>query len=52
LCKLKTVLQEATERYLEVLDGVTIADLMVSPQRLAELPLKRMPLKSKVSQAA
>jgi DNA-binding IscR family transcriptional regulator len=46
MCKLKTLLQEATERYLAVLDGVTIADLLVSPHRLVEQPLKRMRVKA------
>jgi Rrf2 family nitric oxide-sensitive transcriptional repressor len=42
VCKLKNVLQEATERYLEVLDGVTVADLLPSSTRAIVQPLKRM----------
>ena len=49
---LKGVLQEATERYLAVLDGVTLADLMVSPRKVVELPMKRVSLKSRASQTA
>jgi Rrf2 family nitric oxide-sensitive transcriptional repressor len=52
LCKLKNVLQEATERYLAVLDGVTVADLMGASPRVVELPLKHIPLKPKTSRAA
>ena len=52
LCKLKGVLQEATERYLAVLDGVTVADLMVSPRKVVELPMKRVSLKPRASQTA
>ena len=47
VCKLKNVLQEATERYLEVLDGVTVADLLPSSTRAIEHPLKRMTAKAK-----
>lgn len=46
VCKLKTLLQEATDRYLAVLDGVTIADLLVAPPRLVEQPLKRISVKA------
>jgi Rrf2 family nitric oxide-sensitive transcriptional repressor len=47
MCKLKDVLHEATDRYLEVLDGVTIADLLPASTRGVEQPLKRMPLKAR-----
>ena len=42
VCKLKNVLHEATQRYLDVLDGVTVADLLPSSPRQLEQPLKRM----------
>ena len=45
ICKLKDVLHEATKRYLEVLDRVTIADMLPSTTRNVEHPLKRMKLK-------
>ena len=45
ICKLKEVLHEATERYLEVLDRVTIADMLPSTTRTVEHPLQRMKLK-------
>jgi Rrf2 family nitric oxide-sensitive transcriptional repressor len=46
VCKLKTLLEEATERYLAVLDGVTLADLMASPGQVLEQPLKRLSVKA------
>lgn len=46
VCKLKHVLHEATERYLEVLDKVTVADLLPSSPRAVEQPLKRMQIKA------
>jgi len=46
VCKLKDALQEATQRYLDVLDGVTVADLLPSSTRLIEQPLKRMTVKA------
>jgi Rrf2 family nitric oxide-sensitive transcriptional repressor len=52
LCKLKGVLQKATDCYLAVLDGVSVADLIVSPSRVVELPIKRVSFKPRASQAA
>ena len=46
VCKLKNVLHEATQRYLDVLDGVTVADLLPSSPRQLEQPLKRMTVRA------
>lgn len=40
-CRLKSALQEATQRYLEVLDGITIADLLPPAPVSIVRPLKR-----------
>lgn len=45
-CRLMTVLQEATQSYLKVLDGVTLADLVPSATAgLPALPQRRSPVK-------
>lgn len=44
-CRLKSVLSEATDSYLKVLDGVTVADLVNSPTRIVGQPLRRMTVK-------
>ena len=41
-CHLKHVLQEATESYLKVLDGVSVADLLPKPNTSKLHPLKRL----------
>lgn len=41
-CHLKHVLQEATDSYLKVLDGVSLTDLLPKPQAPKTHPLKRL----------
>lgn len=41
-CRLKTVLAEALAAYLHVLDGVTLADLVVQRSPASESPLTQM----------
>jgi Rrf2 family nitric oxide-sensitive transcriptional repressor len=41
-CRLKHVLEEATESYMRVLDGVHLADLLPSPNAANTHPLKRL----------
>jgi Rrf2 family nitric oxide-sensitive transcriptional repressor len=41
-CRLKNVLEEATESYMRVLDGVHLADLLPSPNAAHTHPLKRL----------
>ena len=41
-CRLKNVLHEATESYMRVLDDVSLADLLPSPNATTAHPLKKL----------
>lgn len=46
-CRLKGVLQQATNSYLAVLDGVTLADLIAPPDARAKGAMVEMPVSRK-----
>lgn len=50
-CRLKGVLQQATNSYLAVLDGVTLADLIAPPASRSKFAPVAMPISSRTGKA-
>ena len=50
-CRLKSVLQQATERYLAILDGVTLAELIAPAASRAKATSVAMPVSSRTHKA-